>query len=276
MSIKLLLNLNGNYRGAFHRWLDNLKKEPRIAWYPSAGQDFRDLLYLHPEFSKQYPGIKPDPPSPDIFLHTDYYPWRRSRFFDTRTVYKDDRTEVYIKSIEELPRCDLPLDEQIVNHPNGSKATGRVIFLELEISSSVLGRYSYPLIYAFCDNAAFCSEKIIKNNGRCSHIVHVRFGGGLGGGGKSTGVWLLNILQKLQCEMFITDSHYGFGSGDKRIYELYPEFSGNKDENQLKQIRKINSRSWSCYGDVSWNLTNFFFNSSSAHANIMSSDESDC
>ncbi len=258
MSMKLLLNLNGSRNGAFRRWLDNFKGEPRIAWYPSAGEDFRDLLYLHPEFSRQNPGIKPDPPPPDIFLHTDYFPWRSSSFLDTMTAYKDDRTRVHVKSIEELPRCDLPLDEQIVNIPNGSKATGRVIFLELEVSSSVLGNYSYPVIYAFCDNASFCSEKIIKNSGQCSHIIHVRFGGGLGGGGKSTGIWLLNILSKLQCEMFITDSHYGLGLGDERIYELYPELSGDKDENQLKKIRKINSESWSCHGDVSWNLVNSF------------------
>jgi hypothetical protein len=45
MSRKLLLELNGGCHGAFHKWLDQLKREPPIAWYPSAGEDFRDLLY---------------------------------------------------------------------------------------------------------------------------------------------------------------------------------------------------------------------------------------
>jgi len=38
----LLLALNGARNGAFRRWLDGVREEPRIAWYPSAYGDFRD------------------------------------------------------------------------------------------------------------------------------------------------------------------------------------------------------------------------------------------
>ena len=50
MNRELLLNLNGNKTGQLKKFLDVFEGEPRIAWYPSAGEDFRPLLYLHPKF----------------------------------------------------------------------------------------------------------------------------------------------------------------------------------------------------------------------------------
>lgn len=254
MSKKLLYDLNGTKKGGFHKWLDNFKGEPRIAWYPSAGEDFRDLLYFHPRFSETNPASKSEPQPPDIFLHTDYYPWSSSTFLESCTIHQDNRTRVSVKSIEELPRCDLPLDPQIADFPQGSHATGRVLFLEIDIQSNVLGNFFFPVVYAFVENAAFCVKKILYNEGRLSHIVHVRFGGGCGGGGKSTGIWLLNILRKVRCEVFVSDSHFARQSGDERIYHLYPLLSGNEDSSQLEQIRVIRSEGWSGHGDVSWNI----------------------
>jgi hypothetical protein len=254
LSRKLLRALNGPSKGSFAKWLDGFEGEPRIAWYPSAGSDFRDLLYLHPGFAEIQPASKPEPPPPDIFLHTDYYPWSNSSFLDSEVVHIDDRTSILARSVEELPRCDLPLDDRIVDFPSGSEATGRVFFLELEVRSDVLGSFVRPLIYAFVENAAFCAERILPLESRISHIVHVRFGGGCGGGGKSTGIWLLNVLRKLGCELFVTDGHGCRQSGDTRIYELYPSLSGNESASRLEQIRVIASEGWSGHGDVSWNI----------------------
>lgn len=254
MSRQLLLSLNGNKNGKFNQWLNNFKGEPRIAWYPSACEDFRDLLYLHPNFAERRPGLKPDPQPPDIFLHTDYFPWSTSAFLDSDNIHLDDRTSVTVRSIEELPRCDLPLDGQIVDFAEGSHATGRVLFLEVDIASNVLGNFSAPVVYAFVENSVFCAERCLPNDAVFSHIIHVRFGGGCGGGGKSSGIWLLNALRKLRCECFVTDSHYYRQSGDERIYELYPELAGGEDKTQLEQIRVVPSEGWSGHGDVSWNI----------------------
>lgn len=253
MSKKLLLSLNGNNNGAFRRWLDNFDGEPRIAWYPSAGKDFRDLLYLNPAFSEINPASKPEPQCPDIFLHTDYFPWSRSRFLDTTTIHKDKRTLVSVKSIEFLPRCELPLDDKIVTFPKGSHATSCVLFLEIEVHSDVLGTFTAPVVYAFVENAAFCAQRILPQDGQFSHVVHIRYGGGCGGGGQSNGIWLLNILQQVNCEVFITDSRHSKRSGDERIYTLYPSLTGNEDESQLEPIRVVKSEGWSDHGDVSWN-----------------------
>lgn len=256
MSRKLLVTLNGNKRGPFHRWLSSFDGEPRIAWYPSAGEDFRDLLYLCPEFSRIMPGNKPDPASPDLYLHSDYFPWSTSTFLDTRIIHLDDRTSVSMRSIEELPQCELPLDGGIVDFPAGSHATGRVLFLEVDVKSNVLGSFSAPVIYAFVENSAFCAQRVFPNSGIFSHIIHVRYGGGCGGGGKSSGIWLLNVLRRLGCECFVTDSCYHRQSGDERTYFLYRDLAGNEDTFQLNSYRVLASEGWSGHGHVSWNLIN--------------------
>jgi len=261
VSKNFLYELNGSNHGAFLEWLDAFQGEPRIAWYPSAGQDFRDLLYLNPQYAEKNPALQPDPLPPDIFLHTDYFPWSSSTFLETATVHLDERSSVTVKTMEELPRCDLPLTEAIVDFPEGGIATGRVLFLEIEFQSHIFGTFTRPVVYAFAENAAFCAKRILPLKARLSHIVHVRFGGGCGGGGQSNGAWLLNVLRRVGCEVFISDESISVANGnpgkraaDKQIYALYPELSGSEDVSQLILIRTIPSESWSGHGNVSWNL----------------------
>ena len=87
MNRELLLNLNGNKTGQLKKFLDVFEGEPRIAWYPSAGEDFRPLLYLHPKFSKINRAIGQEPQTPDLFIFTDYYPYESSKFLDSKTIY---------------------------------------------------------------------------------------------------------------------------------------------------------------------------------------------
>ena len=256
MSKELLEALNGTNRGEFKRFLDSCKGNPRIAWYPSAGEDFRDLMYLNPLYSKITPPEFPEPKSPDIFLHTDYFPWDMSRFLDTPEIYdKDGRTKVTVKSIEQLPDCNLPRDRGIVDFPQRNAASGKVVFMNVEIDSHRLGIFTAPVIYVFAENEAFCAKRILKYNAKISHVIHIRYGGGLGGGGKASGVWLENILLDVSCECFITDGHGNLQPGDELAMKLYPKLKGSTSKKPaLRQIRKIDGRFWSEHGDVSWNL----------------------
>ena len=253
MSRELLLDLNGSHNGPFRGWLNACDGEPRIAWYPSSGEDFRDLFYLNPRFSDYCPPKGPEPRHPDIFLHTDYFPWSESALLDTEVLYKDGRSRIKIEEIEELPPCHVPIDPEIVDFPDGSHITGRVVFLHVSVTSHKFGTFSATVIYAFVENESFCTRKILPQKGKMSHVIHVRYGGGIGGGGKSTGIWLLNVLRKVQCEVLVTDNRYHRQSGDEAAYRLYPELSGSSDVTRLGQaIRVVPGKSWSCYGDVSW------------------------
>lgn len=264
MSKDLLYSLNGNKRGQFRRWLDGFEGDPRIAWYPSSGEDFNDLLYLNPKFWKdRAPQSPPLPSVPDIFLHTDYFPFGRPQFlrkreivFDGTTFDGSEKPTMRVKSVESLPRCDLTLDGDIVIAPDGGLATGQVVFLEIEIHSESIGEFTVRLVYVFAENAAFCAECVLPQRGQFSHVVHVRYGGGIGGGGYSTGIWLLNVLRQLHCEVFVTDSHYQRQTGDERIYELFPSLRGDDcdAESDSQSIARIESRDWSGHGDVLWKL----------------------
>ncbi|MFM7758156.1 MAG: hypothetical protein ACKO6J_04405, partial [Crocinitomicaceae bacterium] len=74
---------NGNRRGLFKQFLASFSGNPRIAWYPSAGEDFRALMYLNDAFSLREPCKGIEPAAPDLFLYTDYFPWTFSQFLRT-------------------------------------------------------------------------------------------------------------------------------------------------------------------------------------------------
>lgn len=254
MSMELLRELNGNRRGAFSKLLRTFDHEPRIAWYPSAGVDLHGLLYLSSAYAIIHPAQAQEPPPPDIYLHTDYLPWTAGTFLDTKIAFKDNRTTITVDEIDELPRLDLLLDGGIVCFPGRNVATGRLLFVWLNIESTTLGKHRSPLIYALVENAAFCAEKVFACGGKFSHIVHVRFGGGCGGEGKSSGVWITPLLRRLGCEVFVTDGHGDVREGDRRAIELFPELSQGTAESQLQPIRRIDGRSWSDHGDITWYL----------------------
>ncbi len=253
MSMELLYSLNGDNRGLLYQWLTTQDKEPAIAWYPSAGHDFRDLLYLSPQYQQYNPASAAEPQSPDIFLHTDYFPDFNPKFFRGPIAYYDSNTAIIIEEIEELPNCDLPIDRYLVNFAHRYRWSGKVFFMHLKVKSRRLGSFNCRLIYVVTVNETFCAERILPANGKLNHIVHIRYGGGCGGGGSCSGIWLLNVLNRLQCQCFITDNHLHMQRGDERAIELYPEL-GIKDNAELLPIREIPSDSWSGHGDVSWNL----------------------
>ena len=194
-----------------------------------------------------------EPAPPDIFLFTDYFPWQNSSFLDSRRIYSDGRTYIEAEHIEELPELDNSLDSDILDFPEGSVCTNRVLFITVKIHSDRLGEYKFPLIYAFTENESFCAEKLLPNQSIMSHIIHVRYGGCMGGS-KASGVWVVNVLKQLGCEVFISDGHYFWQEGDKKAAELYPELAFQGIFPDLENFRFMEGDRWSNHGDVTWNL----------------------
>ncbi|MGB9678357.1 MAG: hypothetical protein ACPLZ9_07045 [Candidatus Ratteibacteria bacterium] len=250
MSKKLLEFLNGGKKGYFRKFLDS-RENINIAWYPSAGKDFRSICYL----SREYAEV--DPPSievdvfPDLFIYTDYHP-----YFDIKIIHKegikevlfreinvreieelisqnvpieihnDGRTRVTLEKIEELPSLDLPLDPEIVDSPEAE--TGRVLFLEIKLVTTLLNEpieLVRPVIYAFVENESFCSRILLPNKSEISHIIHVVYGSGFGGA-RGSGGWLLNVLKKLNCRIYITDGIHELREADKAAMRKYPNLRG--------------------------------------------------
>lgn len=257
MSKQLLERINGNRNGVFRKFLNDFKGDPRIAWYPSAGEDFRPLLYLHPSFAAYRPMDIEEPSAPDIFLFTDYFPWDDSSFLNSREILYDGLTRISVLEIEQLPDIRLPLDREIVKFTNGSIATHKVVFMRVLIDSHRLGRFSWPILYVFAENESFCGEVLLPLQARLSHIIHISYGGGFGDpdhqsrkdifvrpwdeyvkeGGYASGIWLKNVIRPLRCEYFITSNNFKWQDGDKKAVQLYPALGVPDNELALTPLR---------------------------------------
>lgn len=213
-------------------------------------------MFLSSQYAEFNPATEKESLFPNLFLFTDYYPWSTPTwsypgFLYPRIIYEDRRNTVKALSVEKLPSLDLPLDPEIVTFPTESHLNGTVIFLQVQITSNRFGVLEYPVVYAFVENEPFCSRILLSMKCEISHIIHIRYGSGFGGG-RSTGVWLLNVLQRLNCKVFITDNRYGRESGDMAAYRIYKNLRGTPPP--MRVIRTINGEQWSRHGDVSWNV----------------------
>lgn len=254
MSLELLKSLNGSKNGLLKSFINKYDngQEPRIAWYPSAGTDFRALLYTSAKYAALNPASNNEPKPPDIFIFTDYWGFEYSSFLDTPLIFEDENTKITVISSELLPDLVLPRPDEIVSYPETNSVSNKVAYLNVQVESDELGIIEIPVIYAFVVNEEFMSKVIIPNNGKLSHIIKIRYGGGLGGGGKVRGNWILHLLNKVGCELLICDNSHINGSKDEIVFANYPNIASNHSEPNITEIRKIDSEKWSRYGDVSW------------------------
>lgn len=210
------------------------------------------MLYTSEKYAELNPASGKEPKSPDIFIFTDYWGLEYSSFLDTPLIYEDENTKITVVSSELLPDLVLLRPADIVVYPELNSVSNKVAFLNVRVESDELGTFEVPVIYAFVVNEEFMSKVIIPNNGKLSHIIKIRYGGGLGGGGKVRGNWILHLLSKVGCELLICDNSHINGSKDEIVFVNYPNLASNHSEPKMTEIRKIASHKWSRYGDVSW------------------------
>ena len=84
--------------------------------------------------------------------------------------------------------------------------------------------------------------------------MHVRYGGGIGGGGYASGAWLMNVLKKLNTEVFITDEHLDWQTGDKAALAKYANLQSEEKVDEYPNVYTVPSASWSGHGNVKWKL----------------------
>lgn len=272
MSMQLLNFLNGNNKGAFHSYLQNFtpKNTPILCWYPSAGTDFRSLLYLNSAYSKLHPASQAESAFPDLFIFTDYFPYSSSDFLDTKLIFEDEHTKIVVESIERLPNLHTTLDNGIVDFQEVEPHLNVVVFLKLKVTSHQLGEYSVPVIYTFVENESFCSTVLLEQNAIISHIIRIRYGGGCGGGGKCQGNWIYNVLPSLQSSIIITDNFNDLAPvvldnkkpanqirGDEMAIKRYANLAYQGNKMNFTTIRTLESHLWSHHGDVSWNVIQY-------------------
>lgn len=243
--------LQGRNSGPFKEWLDSFEGEPRIAWYPSAGEDFRALVFLDPKYTRN-PPTRPLPAPPDFFLYTDYHPYIDFLPLADGILYKDTRSTVHADVIEELPPIQLPLHDQVVVFPQSADKAGRVFFIRIRHENNDPGTVEYPVLYVVAENESFCFERLLPSRVAISHIINVRYGHGFGGS-RVSGAWLPHILEPLGCEVFISDGRHHETHDVHTIFGLYPNYTPAEIP-ALQKVREIPGPSWSNHGDVIWSV----------------------
>lgn len=271
MSLKWLKKLNHGNSGLLADFISSFgDREPRICWYPSAGHDLRDLVYLSREFHRFCPPTADKAERieqvPDLFVHTDYWIGADLWFAQDignglvgstdKVIFEDDKTTIGILALERLPDLPLPRSRDLVHFPEGGALSNRVYFLELEATSGAR-KIRANLLYAFVENLAFCRDVLLPNQVKVAEIIHNRFGGGFGGG-HARGGWLLHVLEALGCEIFITDGrHLEWSDGDRAAMDQLIAAGHCQPAGRTpvfgRAFREIDGRLWSGYGDkVEW------------------------
>ena len=181
-------------RAGWREFVSRLAPDARILWYPAAGDDLRDMVFLHPA-GLAHLGWAVDE-IPDLFIHTDYNlgmwgPWLE---YETPGRILKDRlartgTEIEITAKTELrfsPDIDFFVDPHFIAFPQMASPIPQGLFLRLRIRSKVVREpYECAMLYLFFENANFCEQFTVKGGVRFSHIVKIREGTGFGGGRQS-------------------------------------------------------------------------------------------
>lgn len=248
----LLFWLNSFATGPFSRYLAEYP-QPRIAWYPSAGGDFRDTYYLSPAFAGVDKSAgKVNETFPDLFIHTDYSDWHADDFFNQPDNNRGVPCRFKVDIVEELPNIhNLALDPEIVDFPYENAQLGRVFFLRVMVllpEAQPIPQYD---LYVFMENEQFCHNYLLRSPTRVSKVIKVRYGTGFGGA-KGTGSWILQVLKRIGCDTYINDGVDKIDGGDQAAMRIYPNLSGTPAE--LIPYRKMPAENWSDHGEISWNM----------------------
>jgi hypothetical protein len=259
MSYEFLNQLAGSRSPLFRGWIDATPCEPRIAWYPSCGADFRDIVYLSSAFGRSSPPSEPEPAPPDLFIHTDYHSSITGRvdFRPGADLYVGRGSRLTIIEHEELDRLDLPpVSRCSATFPDAARGLGSAHFMKVSFMTPDFGTIAATLLFISAENAAFCETVLLRHRTLISHVVQVRYGHGFGFAYCGP-AWLLNVLPRLRTEVLVSDGHHT-NLDKERLRDLFlemPALKGPCSAAGLRSVRTLPGVHWSDHGDVQWLLT---------------------
>jgi len=184
--------------------MNSIPKHPKIAWYPSAGNDYRDLMELCTSRAQEH-GISE---MPDLIIHTDYF---RNWLNLEGTIYEDKKTKVIVEDRYELElttETAFFVNPAYVDFPDEAEKEPLIYLLNISITSNILGIIKKPVIYFLFENINFLDEVILKNKIPVTYLVKVREGCGFGGNRKSISlVYAFLSALKTKYALIDTEEH---------------------------------------------------------------------
>ncbi|MCH5348074.1 MAG: hypothetical protein J1E40_02015 [Oscillospiraceae bacterium] len=213
--------------------ISELKKRRSICWYPSAGSDFRPLLYLSKPFYDKHKELSDDKDVfPDLFIMTDYqeseytgysdvyhYDYMRKYYpndFDKISkgtlrrgdiLYRDHRTSITVKDVIKIVIDGMEVKKELVTS-GIPEWYGQGYCITVEVNSfnipdQKLGKWDMDIVYLYAENTAFAKHILIQNQINVDFIVSVRYGGNFGGS-TNFGGWLFYIADTLDVKYYIS------------------------------------------------------------------------
>lgn len=184
----------------FKSLLEKIGQAPNIAWYPSAGMDFRDLIEVH----------KTDI-IPDIHFHTDYS--LRNKL-EIGEIFNDNTTKVSIKNIEELKfkkHINYNVDPGFVAFAPSAPDKPLLFLLDMvvECATETIER---PVLYIYMENIHFLDNIALKEKLPISHLIKVREGCGFGGNRQSITI-AYDFIRYLNIKYLLIDKRINKSSG---------------------------------------------------------------
>jgi hypothetical protein len=210
-------------------WSDFLdrfgKSEGRICYYPSAGSDFRPLVYQQSSGMAELglvnakggivrPGADLFSDSsyaaPDLWIHSDFRGDHLTEWLETKLVHHDGRVEIRLLAHTEIhpERMDFqqsPSKEYTSLPP--TEMTGRVFFLRLAVANETIGNVECDVLYFCVENVDLIRNFLLQKHVSLSHVVWVRDGAGFGGG-RIRHDFLIPLLTLFKTRWLFISQHY--------------------------------------------------------------------
>ena len=212
-----------------------------IAWYPSSGLDFRDLLVLGQKkfiydknvFANE---LLVFDALPELFIHTDIaYDLENWPLANNGVIYKDEESIYSIISSE-----DIISDEGSVVGKYLSTNIKSVL-LEYETQQDVL--------FLFSDNIHFFKNTILKDNLSIDFLINIRDGASDNGGADYSLKMLEFYLGKMNTKYLISDN---FGRSPIDISKFKEDTlmmeAINSEQNKPVVLQGLKEWSWSEFG----------------------------
>lgn len=243
--------------------VDALKQFKHICWYPSAGMDFRPLLFISGWYCGKF-GISMDEGQemPDLFVLTDYcgfpsyfreeykkegFDFLKPGFRLIENEYYSNSTKITVKSVERLRDLGLPFDRELACFDN-NQAYNSSFLMEVEVESKLDGivtTYDANVLYITALNELFYNEIILRHHIKVEYQVLVRYGEGIGGGAMLNPSWIIRSYKELGTKYLISELRY---VDDAEIDE-----NSDKPMPVLEKIYSINAKQWSQHdAEIGW------------------------
>jgi hypothetical protein len=189
-------------------YLSGINSNSEILWYPSAGNDFRDVFYFKRTSTEEIMGLNIS--EPEYYIHTDY----NKSILDSESdiLFEDDITKVTILEKQPFQLLDLHyfVDKDYISaDPSTLYRNANGLILHLRFETDNMEPFTRKVIYLFYENINFFTTFVLLFNLNISHFYKLREGCGFGGGRQSIS-FVYNFLGLMKTKYLLVDHevHY--------------------------------------------------------------------